>query len=278
MQLVLFSKMLRDKSVADLIAFAHEQGLEGYDLCVRPEYPVNPDNAAEALPDAVRRMREAGLSVPMVTGNFDLLTPDHPTAEPLLRAMDRADVRRLKLGYFGFDPHKQEYAQEVEKVRRAFAGWEPLARRHNVRVCYHTHSERCLGLNAAALLHLLQGFDPRALGAYLDTGHLVAEGEEFAVAVGMVKPYLAIVGLKDVVKARVERNGHGAYQLDWVPAGQGMVDWTAVFTELARVGFDGPLSVHCEFPTTEASFDTAIGREVRFLKSMRDGVVKDGVS
>jgi sugar phosphate isomerase/epimerase len=278
MKLVLFSKMLRDKSIAALITFAQEHGLEGYDLCVRPQYPVNPDNAAEALPDAVRQMRQAGLSVPMVTGNFDLLTSDHPTAEPLLQAMDRADVRLVKLGYFGFDPHQQEYAQEVERVRRAFAAWEPLARRYNVRICYHTHSERCMGLNAAALLHLLQGFDPRALGAYLDTGHLVAEGEEFAVAVAMVRPYLAIVGLKDVIKARVEKNGHGAYRLDWVPAGEGMVDWTAVFAELARIGFDGPLSVHCEFPVPEASFDAAVRREVQFLKRMRDEGGNNGVS
>jgi len=278
MKLVLFSKMLRDKSIAELITLAQDHGLEGFDLCVRPQYPVNPDNVAEALPDAVRQLRQATLSVPMVTGNFDLLTPDHPTAESLLQAMDRADVRLVKLGYFGFDPHRQEYVQEVEKVRRAFAGWETLGQRYNVRICYHTHSERCMGLNAAALAHLLQGFDPRALGAYLDTGHLVAEGEEFATAVGMVRPYLSIVGLKDVVKARVEKNGHGAYRLDWVPAGQGMVDWTAVFTELMRTGFDGPLSIHAEFPVLEPSFDAALRREVQFLKTMRDGVSNHGVS
>lgn len=278
MKLILFSKMLREKSVADLIVLAHAHGLEGYDLCVRPQYPVNPDNAAEALPDAVRQMKAAGLAVPMVTGNFDLLTPDHPTAEPILQAMDKADVRLIKLGYFGFDPHQQDYHQEVEKVQRAFAAWEPLGKRYNVRICYHTHSERCMGLNAGALSHLLQGFDPSALGAYLDTGHLVAEGEEFAVAVGMVRKHLSILGMKDVIKARIEKNGHGAYRLDWVSAGQGMVDWTGIFMELARIGFDGPLSVHCEFPIPAAEFDVALHREVQFLKNLRESVVNNGVS
>ena len=270
MNLVVFSKSLRERSIPELIALAHEAGFGGYDLCVRPEYPVNPDNVATALPEAARLMRAEGLDVPLVTGNFDLLGPDHPTAEPLLAAMEAAGLPFLKLGYFFFKPEEQDYWPEVDRARRLLEAWEEPARRHGVCICYHTHSDRCLGLNCAALMHLLQGRDPACIGAYLDPAHLVVEGEEWAVGVAMVRPYLRLVALKDVLLKREEKNGHGHELREWVPAGAGMVDWTNVFAELRRVGWDGPLSVHCEFEVPPAEYHEALLREVRFFREQLD--------
>ena len=79
MKLIVFSKMLQEKSIAELIELAQRHGYDGYDLAVRPGHPVNPDNAAAALPQAQTQMEQAGLQIGMVTGNFDLLTADHPS-------------------------------------------------------------------------------------------------------------------------------------------------------------------------------------------------------
>ncbi|MFH1571036.1 MAG: sugar phosphate isomerase/epimerase family protein [Gemmatimonadota bacterium] len=267
MKLILFSKMLKEKSIEELAELAGRLGLDGYDLAVRPEYPVNPDNAARALPQAARILRAAGLDIPMLTGNFDLLEPSHPTAEPILGAMDAADVRLVKLGYFKLDPATMDYWAEVDRVRRIFEGWARLAEKHRVKVCYHTHSNRCMGLNAGMLAHLIRGLDPRFIGAYLDTGHLVAEGEEFAVAAAIVRPHLSIVSLKDFLLHRQEKGGHGSVQREVVEAGQGMVDWTAVFAELKRLGYRGPGTIHCEFEA--ADFPAAVAREVAFFRALR---------
>jgi len=274
MKIIVFSKAFREKTVGELIGLAQSYGMEGFDLCVRPGYPINPDNAASALPDAVKGLNAAGLAVPMVTGNFDLLEPGHPTARPILAAMDRAGVRLLKLGYFAFDPRKQGYWQEVDRIRRLLEGWQKLSREHNVRICYHTHSRRCMGLNCGLLMHLLSGFDPQCIGAYIDPAHMVVEGEEFPVGVAIVLQYLSIIGLKDVLLRRVEVNGHGSVAEQWVPAGEGMVDWTGVFDELARVGFDGPLSVHCEYSDLAEPLESVARRDVAFFKAQRDRVAR----
>lgn len=267
MKLIMFSKMLKDRDTAGLIAWAQEAGLDGYDLCVRPGYVVNPDNAATALPEVVGAFREAGLDIPMVTANFDLLEPDHPTAEPILQAMDTADVRLLKLGYFKFDPAKQDYWAEVDRIRHVFAAWERLVWKYRVKICYHTHSNRCMGLNAGMLAHLIEGFEPACVGAYLDAGHLVAEGEEYAVAVAILRRYLSIVAVKDFLITRGEKNGHGTKQRSVVPAGTGMADWSAFFEVLAQVGFDGPVSVHCEFKVPEGGdFEQMVKDEVAFFR------------
>ena len=272
MRLIVFSKMLREKSVDELIEIALDQGFDGYDLCVRPGYPVNPENATESLAEAAERMSEAGLVIPMVTAPGDLVDPDHPTARPILRAMDRADVRLMKLGYFKFDPLKQEYWAEVGRIRRLFQGWESLAREYDVKVCYHTHSHRTMGLNGGMMAHLIEGFDPQYMGAYLDAGHLAAEGEEFAVAAAILRRHLSAVAVKDVLVEREQADGHGRKRLSWLPAGQGVVDWTVVFDDLRRLEFAGPVSIHCEFRVPEDRFWETFVREIRFFRQQRDRV------
>ena len=271
MKLIVFSKMLQEKSVAELIELAQRHGYDGYDLAVRPGHPVNPDNAATALPQAQAQMEQAGLQIGMATGNFDLLTADHPLAEPLLAAMDSANVRLLKLGYFRFEPQTMDYWEQVENVRRAFAAWEKLASIYNVKICYHTHSHYCMGLNAAALMHLLRDFDPAYLGAYLDPGHFAVDGEPFDFGLAMARQYLSILSVKDVLIKRVAKNGHGAAKALWVAAGEGIVDWTAVFSELRRIEYDGFISIHCEYELEEGEdwFET-FKREVAFFRKMRE--------
>jgi sugar phosphate isomerase/epimerase len=268
MDLIVFSKSLRERTLDELISLAHQHGFAGYDLCVRAGYAVNPENAAEALPEAARRLREEGLVLPLITAEGELVTPDHPTAETMLAAMDAADVRLIKLGYFRFNPLEQDYWAEVDRVRRAFAAWQEIAARYHVKICYHTPSGAFMGLNASALMHLLQGFDPACLGAYLDAGHLRAEGETWATGVAMVREYLSAVAVKDVAINRAVRGGHGQGVSQWVPAGQGLVDWTAVFGELGRVGFDGPVSIHCEYEVPEEEQEATFAREVRFFREM----------
>ena len=267
-KLIVFSKHFKDFSPRQMIDAAVELGLDGYDLAVRPGYPVNPDNAAAELPKLVAGFRAAGVDVPMVTGNFDLLWPDHPTAEPILAAMAAADVRLIKLGYYKFDPHTMDYWAEVDKIRRGLEGWSELSRTHGVKICYHTHSDRCMGLNAGMLAHLIRGMDPACIGAYLDAGHLMREGEEFAVALAVAAEHLSIVAVKDMLPRLAPKNGHYALQASVVPAGCGGVDWSAVFDELLRVDFAGPLSVHCEFDARGDEFLPTVRREVAFFRRM----------
>ena len=123
---------------------------------------------------------------------------------------------------------------------------------------------------SAMLSHLVRGFDPRYIGAYLDPCHLVIEGEEFELGAAIMKDYLCILGLKDALLAREEKHGHGAVAIKWVEAGQGMVNWTGVFSELVRIAFDGPMSIHCEFEIPEDGYMAALRREVAFFNRVRD--------
>ena len=263
MKLIVFSKMLNEKSVEELADLAQELGIDGYDLAVRSGHPVNPDNVGQALPAAAQLFRDRGLDIPLITAEGDLVDPSAPAADTLLSAMADAGAPRVKLGYFKIDL-AVPYWEQVESTHRQLAGWGELAARHGVQVVYHTHSNRCMGLNAGMLMHLLTGLDPARVGAYIDTGHLVGEGEEFVVATKIVAQYLTCVSLKDFNLRRGEKANHGTKVRDVVEAGLGMVDWTSVFTELKSLNYDGPASIHCEFET-EDDFLTAVRREAAFF-------------
>ena len=61
-------------------------------------------------------------------------------------------------------------------------------------------------------------------------------------------------------------------------AGEGIVDWTAVFGELRRIEYDGFLSIHCEYDIDDGEdwFDTFV-REVAFFRKMRENCEEGGV-
>lgn len=278
MKITFFSKTLKSLDVDGLISAGEHLGLEGWDLAVRPGYTVNPDNVETALPIAAHKLTAAGQPVLTVTGNFDVLLPDDPQVQPLLSGMADAGVGLLKLGYFTISPAQEDYWQEVERIRRAFDGWQQLSREYGVKILYHTHSgSGSMGLNCAALMHLLSGFDPQHIGAYIDPGHMLINGEPFAHGLGMVKPYLAMVGLKDYKPHLHATDAGGALTWECVMAGQGGVTWGNVFAELTALGFSGPCSVHAEFePPAHAShlFMEMARADFIYFKQMRDAALR----
>lgn len=269
MKLVLFSKHFAGEDIPKLAARANQLGLDGYDLAVRPGQAVNPENAGSALPEAVSFFKKEGLAVPMVTARGNLLSPDDEDVRPLLKAMDKADVRLLKLGYFHLKRFQPiDYWKEVDAARKILAKWAKLGAEYQVRICYHTHSAHkgehlYLGSNASGLMHLLEGQDSANLGAYLDAGHLEAEGEPFDFALPIVGKYFSMLAVKDV---KIEKIGEDR-TLRWMSAGQGQVDWNNVFRTLAGAGFSGPVSIHAEYQVSgQDAFEAQLPKEVVFFR------------
>src|ERR1700722_16727793 len=104
MKYVYFTKTLKGLDVKGLIAFCKEAGLDGVDLAVRPEYPVHPDNAATALPEAAKAFRDAGLLIGLVSTATTLNDASSKGAAALFDACAKAEVPAIKIGYFPYKP------------------------------------------------------------------------------------------------------------------------------------------------------------------------------
>ncbi|MBW3624771.1 MAG: sugar phosphate isomerase/epimerase [Armatimonadetes bacterium] len=246
MEFIYFTKHWPQHDIGQLIDLARRVGADGLDLTCRKGHPVNPENAKTALPEAMKRAREAGLSIPLVTTDTSLNDPKDPKTEPILAACGEAGVRFLKLGYYGWKPG-DDYWAKVDAIRRNFEAYEKLAAKHDVTICYHTHSGGYMGSNAAGLMHLLKGFDPSRIGAYVDRGHIAANGELWPMALAMVGDHLKIIGGKTIGWYREPTGGGANWTRRFVPFREGLVDWTATFRDLLARGFDGPVTLHGEY-------------------------------
>jgi len=267
MQFVMFTKLLKDLDTGRLADTIQDLGFDGFDLAVRPGYPVNPENVATALPKAAKEWADRGLTIGLVTTNFDFLDPTKPEVEPLLAACAQVGCRRIKLGYW---VHQGEpYWEGVDKIRTALAGFEKLCRKHDVCVAVHTHSGPYYGSNCAGAMHLVRDFDPRCIGVYIDPGHLAIDGEDLSLGISMVREHLVLVASKSPAWFRTEKDGAVKWEHHLVPLREGLVDWLEVLKLLKSVDYAGPISLHSEYEDLSREELIRVTRDdLAYLKSL----------
>lgn len=240
MRYIYFTKTLQKLAVKDLVAFCQGAGLDGVDMAVRPGFPVTPDNAAKALPEAAKLFKDSGLSIGLVSAPTSLNDPDSKSAATIFAACAAAGVPAVKIGYFGY---KAPYDEAVKAARQKLAGFARLAAKTKVRCVYHTHSGNTLGNNAAGMRALLDGLDAHHVGAFFDTGHTAVNGGPVRMELDIIRGWLALVAIKDMLWTK----GAGGWSFQVVPVGAGIVRWAEVGRGLKERKFDGTVSLHGEY-------------------------------
>lgn len=270
MTFIMFTKHLEGLDVSGIIDALQSVGVAGADLCVRPGYPVCPENAEKALPEAARQFADAGLSIPLVTTPGDFVRPDMDYAERLYAACGEAGVRHIKLGYWHWKPD-MDYWEEVEVVRGYLEGFQSLSEKHGVQTVVHNHSGLSMGLNSCAAMNLVKGFDPKHVGVFADPGHLSICGEPIEMALDVVKEYLSVLALKDLVRQPAVQNGRTVWRTRVVRLGHGFGDWPALLRALKRVDYNGPMSFHSEYSGEPVETVIDLARtDVRFFKGLME--------
>ncbi len=270
MQHVMFTKHLEGYSVDQIIAGIARVGLHGADLCVRPGYPVNPENCRKELPAAAKRFAAAGQSIALVTTPGDFVDAAIPYAEDLFASCAEAGVPALKLGYWAWKP-EVGYWKTLDDCRAKMAGLVKLAEKHGVKACVHNHSGNTMGLNSSAAMHIVKGFNPKHAGIFCDVGHLALVGEQIPMAIDISWDYIQLFALKDLLWQKDTGNLASKRQLKVVPFGYGLVEWGTFIEVLKKRRFDGALSFHCEYGgyPPESVLDQA-AVDVRFFRALWD--------
>jgi len=267
MQFIMFTKHLEGKDIKGLIEALRSVGVEGADLCVRPNYPVTPENAPTELPKAAKAFADAGLSIPLITTPGRYTDPNDATVQPLFAACAEAGVKFIKLGYWLLGD--EDYWAAVGKVRKDLEGFAEHARESGVTAVFHTHSGPYMGLNASAVMHLVKDFEPDEVGVFLDAGHLVLMGEPATMALSIVKDHLKVMAFKDLCPQQVVRDGKATWTSRTVRLGEGPVDWEAWLNGLAAMGFDGPISFHSEYSGVPVETVIDLARtDVRYVRGL----------
>ena len=260
MEIVLNSKFFTELSVEQLGEKTIELGYDGVDICVRPGHPIHVDNVVEALPKAMKVWDGQNLTCPLATAATDITNPNAPEVEGLYVACAEAGIPRLKIGFWRFN-EGDDYWQVIDAARRELEGFNAFSEKYGVQTCYQIHSGACIGSNCAGLMHLIRGFNPQHIGAYPDPGHLLLDGEDWAMGLAMIGDYLSVIGIKDALYLS-QPDHTPPYVPCFVKLGDGGVDWGRYLGLLYKSGFDGPLTVH-----TEYRFDESIIRQVGYAET-----------
>lgn len=264
----MFTKHLEGWDLGQVIEGLKRAGVQGADLCVRPDYPVTPENARTELPAAAKRFAEEGLCIPLITtpGEFTEATVDY--AEPLFEACAEAGVGLVKLGYWHME--QDGYWASIDRCRARLEGFAKLAEKTGVKAIVHNHSGSTMGLNSCSVMNIVKGFDPAHVGVFTDVGHLSIVGEPYPMAFDIVRDYISAVAFKDLVKQKFMDGGKPVWRIDVWPLGMGFGDFPTVMKLLSEMSFAGPISFHCEYSRLSAE---AIIHQCRIDTMFIEGIV-----
>ncbi len=269
---IMFTKHLEGWDLPRIMDGLKRAGVEGADLCVRPGYPVTPENCRVELPKAARLFAEEGLCIPLVTTPGDFVSLDSPNVEDVFVACAEAGVKLIKLGYWYLEGN--DYWGTLDRCRRRLEGFASLAEKTGVKALVHNHSGLTMGLNSAAVMHILKDFDPKLVGVFTDVGHLSIVGEPYPLAFAMVKDYMAALAFKDLVKVKQpQADGTFTWGIDVWPLGMGLGNFPQVMQLLKDMDFQGPISFHCEYsklPPESVVLQCAI--DTRWMRDITAGM------
>lgn len=267
----MFTKHLEGWDLGQIIEGLKAAGVEGADLCVRPGYPVNPENAKAELPAAAKRFADEGLCIPLITTPGDFTEASIDYAEPLFEACAEAGVKLVKLGYWSME--EGGYWATIDRCRERLEGFTKLAEKTGVKPVVHNHSGSTMGLNSSSVMNIVKGLDPNLVGVFADVGHLSIVGEPYPMALDIVREYICAVAFKDLVKQKFMQGDKPVWRIDVWPLGMGFGDFPLVMKLLKDIAFDGPISFHCEYSRLPAESVVDQCRiDVRFIQAIVDGM------
>lgn len=232
-------------------------GLDGVELPVRPGYPVTPENVATGLPEAVKILREQGLTIASIAG---------PTDEKTMAACAESGVPLIRI-CVGMRPGER-YLEGEARLQREFDALVPLLSKHGVTLGIQNHCGNRDVCNAMGLRHLIEKYDPARIGAVWDAGHNGLEGEAPEMAIDIVWSHLRLVNLKSAYWRRVSGpEEEAAWETYWTTGRHGRANWPRVAAELTHRGYAGALCLTAEY-TREHEVERLLAEDIAFVRSL----------
>ncbi len=238
--LCLFSKILAKVDYTEIGEIVKQFGFDGIDLTVRAGGHVDPRLSSVDLVRAFESIAGAGLECPMIT--TALTSPLDPGALPVIAISGRTHIPLFRVG---------EWRGSTLTFRRDLAGLAAIGARYGMAMAVHNYTSENSGQTEWNVADALAGLDPQWAFAYFDPIH---HGERWEAALRPLLPRLRAVALKDF-----KADGSPC------PMGEGIMDWTKLFSILNRVNFGGVLSLRIEYaPKDELA---AIAKDYAFIRA-----------
>ena len=281
MKLAVFTVCMPEYELAEAAALLHRLGYDGVEWRVQTVDPtlaeeppsfwrhnratVDLRTIAQQVPSLAELARGAELEMPALATY--LHASDTTDAEKVLAAAQRLGVPAVRLGVPRYD-RTRPYGELYAEAREALESVSRLAAAYDTKVLVEIHMGTIIP-SAGLAYRLLEGLDPRLVGAIYDPGNMVNEGfEAWRMGMQLLGPYLAHVHVKNYGWWPGDEDSRGTRQWQARPAPlwQGLVDWGLVIDDLRAVGYDGWLSLE-DFSTT-APTEARLAADIAYLRRL----------
>ena len=237
----IFSKNLHFLNYKDMAEAAAEMGFDGVDLTVRPAGHVLPERVENDLPKAVEAIRKVGFS-PLLMAT-EVGDSNNPTDIKVLTVASGLGFKYYRMTHYPY-PEASTIPEAVQQLAERLKNFSLLNKKLNITGLYQNHSGLLAGANVWELYELLKESDKQYMGAQYDIHHAVAEGGLcWPNGLRLIQPYIGNINIKDFKWE--EKNG--VWNINDVPAGEGMVDFKSYFKLLKKYQVNVPVSLHFEY-------------------------------
>jgi sugar phosphate isomerase/epimerase len=269
-----FSKHLQFLDYKDMANIAADIGFDGVDLAVRPKGHVLPERVETDLPNAVEAIRKAGLEHTMMTTAVE--NAANGTDKKLLETAAKLGVKFYRMNWLSY-PENKTIPEAIEQFQQTIKDLGLLNKKLGITGAYQNHSGLRAGASIWELWDMVQKADKQHMGVQYDIRHAVVEGGlSWKNGLRLIHPHIKILAIKDFVWSKK----NGAYVVENVPLGEGMVDFKSYFALLREYNISVPVSLHFEYPLggaehgrSEITVDKqavfeAMRRDLRWLREM----------
>jgi len=279
----LFPKFFRHLSLEDMMERCSNASLDGAVALVRDGYWIERKTLAKDLTKYTAVAEKAGMDVSFAFTDIpieELIRDDSP-----LRIIADGGIRTVRLGIIG--RNAAGHVREIHDYSRKLVGdicriVEKLSIRaviqlHGV-VGIHTDTEGCHPHNATAAWHLVRDLDPAHISIMIDPGNNYhQEGYEcFDYQIRLLGEYIGAVGTKDacILRSGPKDSPSKGWEPHFVPCYEGQANWYDIYSELRRIGFDGPMILMPFY--NQDNFQklyTRFLREIEYLRQIERQVI-----
>ena len=258
-----FSKPWPEKSPSELAAFIKKLGFDGIELPVRPGYPVPPEDVTKGLPEAAKIFADNGVKIGSIAG---------PTDEPTIAACAEAGVPIIRV-CAGVNRELGYLASEAQ-MRKGYDALVPILQQHGVTLGVQNHCGHSIG-SAIGIMHFIEDYDPKAIGAVLDLGHCGLDGEPDDMAIDICWSHLVLVNLKSAYWERVDPDADDIrWKAIWTTGRLGITSWPTIADELKKRNYVGDICLTAEYTDSDgghlrgADVDPLISQDITYARSL----------
>ena len=257
MKISIFTKPWQHIAIDELCKKIADWGFDGIEFPLRDGYQVAPKNAERDLPALAKKLSEYDLKLTSVAASMD---------ENIFAACQAASVPIIRV-MAGFDL-KKGYLKSAEEYRTNLNNVLPLCEKYNVKIGVQNHYGPMV-FNSMELKHLLEGFDPKYIGAVWDAAHSGLSGEIAAQGLDIIWDNLLLINLKNAFWKPT--NGPEAERTVWHPyftTGRfGMASYPEIIDYVTERGYTGDICLVAEY-TDESLVDKLAPDELLYVKSL----------